>query len=400
MSEPTTSTAMSAARSTRERLLQRPKKPPPPSPGSFFSNNKSSSANLRSSKPAEMPNLPPPAKARRSKRYVVRNRSNNRMDTVLPAPKIEEVPITPVAPTTPIERPDVFAFMEEEQADETLPEPGHVDDTDEEGEVDEEEDEGSSQAPPYPTSSPTRSESDASENSQRTRVEEYILQASSFHSDSGISMGSGSSEYGSPVLSYKVPHMTSPCTRAEDVDAAQPTRTTTCVKKEKDVAPGREADVEPEAFYASARPLPIDTTRQRPADDRRPSVPRSSRQEARGSRAQQRHSKKGYDLLASNISSNNTTVLKPLYRRFEAFNNRILLYLQDEITEMEDELRELDSAIARESEAMGIKVASRRGEVRVPSQLQWYRLELLGRSFTKIEQYSKLKSSFEASTSI
>ena len=395
----TTSTAMSAARSTRERQLQRPKKTPPPSLGSFFSNNKSSSANLRSRKPAEMPNPAPPAKARRSKRYAVRNRSNSHIVTVVPGPKIEEVPITPVTPTSPIERPDVFAFLEEEQADETVPEPDHVDDTDEEGTVEEEEDEGSSQAPPYPNSSPARSEADASGNSQRTRVEEYILQASSFHSDSGISMGSGSSEYGSPVLSYKVPHMTSPCTRAKEADAVQPTGTTTWVKKEKDVASGREADVEPEAFYASARQLPIATSRQRPADDRRPSVPRSSRQEARGSKAQPGYIRKGYDLLASNISSNNTTVLKPLYRRFEAFNNRILLYLQDEITEMEEELRELDNAIARESEAMGIKVASRRGEV-LPSQLQWRRLELLARSFAKIEQYSKLKSSSKTFTSI
>ena len=434
MSEPTTSIAMSAVRSTRERQPPHVKKSPPPAFTSFFSVNKSSSASLRSIKPAEMQNSTTRTKGRRPKRCAVKNRSSERINTIAPAPKIEEVPVSPV------QRPNVFAFMEEEQADETVPEPDQHEAKDEEdhveegpaeeepveeesvkeGPVEEEpveeesvkegpgeeeptEEEpavGSPQAPPYSISSPTRSESDASEDSQRTRVEEYILQSSSFHSDSGISMGSGSSEYDSPVLSYKVPHTGSSCTRAEDVDAAQPTPTATCVNTGKDGESRREVDEEPEAFYASARQLPFDPPNQRPANPRRPSLPRSSRSERRGSRPQQGYTKRGYDLLASNISSNNTTVLKPLYRRFEAFNNRILLYLQDEITEMEEELRELDTAIARESEAMGNRMASRRIETRGPSQLQWRRLELLSRSFAKIEQYSKPEISPKASTGL
>lgn len=410
MSKPTTSTAMSAAWSTRESQLPRQKKSPSPSFSSFFSLNKSSAASLRSSKPAEMPNPPPRTKMRRTKRNAVRNQSSKRIDTGAPAPKNEEVLVTPV------ERPDVFEFMEEEQADEIMAERDEIKEEDEEEAIEEgavreeavekeadeveayelEADGGSAQALPYSNSSPTRSETGASEDSQRTRVEEYILHASSFHSDSGISMGSGCSGYNSPVLSYKVPHTSSPSTRAGDGDAAQPTRTTTSVNEETYEPLGREVDEEPEAFYAPARQLHFDVPHQRPAIASRPPLPRSSNPGIRRSKPQQECSNKGYDLLASNISSNNTTVLRPIYRRFEAFNNRRLLYLQDEITEMEEELRELDTAIAQESGAMGHRIASRREEARVPSQLQWRRLELLTRSFAKIEQYSKLKPSAAA----
>lgn len=365
-----------------------------------------------------MPIAPPRTKSRRPKRYV-RDESSKRIHTVVAAPKIEPVLVTPV------ERPNVFAYMEEEQVDETIPQPDQVDDKVQEeavegitvdgeavneeaeeavvertgdGDADEakaDADEATPQAPPYSNPSPTRPESVASEDSQRTRVEEYILQASSFHSDLGISMGSGSSEYDSPVLSYKIPQRSSACTKAGNVTAARPTRTTTFVNEEEDGMPGEEDDEEPEAFYASARRLPLDVSQSRRANAPRHFLPRSPRTETRGSRPAQGSTKKGYDLLASNISSNDTTVLKPLYRRFEAFNNRILLYLQDEITELEEELRELDIAIARESEATGNNTASRRDESRVPSQLQWRRLDLLGRSYTKIEQYSKLKTSMK-----
>lgn len=81
--------------------------------------------------------------------------------------------------------------------------------------------------------------------------------------------------------------------------------------------------------------------------------------------------------------------MKPIYRKFETLNHRILLYLQDEICEMEGEIRELDNAIAREDVMLGKTHASRRAEAKLPSQLQWRRLDLLGRSYTKVDQYSE-----------
>lgn len=100
--------------------------------------------------------------------------------------------------------------------------------------------------------------------------------------------------------------------------------------------------------------------------------------------------KMGYDLLASNIDSRNDAFLKPIYRKFEILNNRMLLYLQDEIAQMEEDLKELDTAITLEEADLGRHgPTSRRLEAKMPSQLQWHRMDLMGRTFAKVEQYSK-----------
>ena len=373
---------MSVTRSTRERQLPRTKRSSPSSVSSFFSVNKSSSAPLRSSKPAGMQDPTPRPRVRRPKRYAARKQPSDRFDVMAPALKAEEVPVAP------IERPNVFTFMEEEQPEETVVEQD-VADSKPEGQTTEPRPE----APPYSNASCARSESDDSEDSQRTRVEEYINQAISFHSDSGISVGASSSEHDSPVQCYHVLHKGSPALGTGTVDAAQPTTVRTArLDKQKSEVSGREFDAEPEAYYSSARQLPFDMAYQHPAAPNHPSPPQSLYPDTRRPQTQQEYTKRGYDLLASNISSNGAAALKPLYRKFEAFNNRILLYLQDEIAEMEEELRQLDDAIAREGECMGGKIASRRAEARLPSHLQWCRLELLGRSFAKIEQYSKFES--------
>lgn len=68
----------------------------------------------------------------------------------------------------------------------------------------------------------------------------------------------------------------------------------------------------------------------------------------------------------------------------------MLLYLQDEIAQMEEELEELDAAISSEDADLGGRgPASRRSEAKMPSQLQWHRMDLMGRTFAKVEQYSK-----------
>lgn len=103
----------------------------------------------------------------------------------------------------------------------------------------------------------------------------------------------------------------------------------------------------------------------------------------------------GYDLLASSIDSKSEDFLRPIYRKFETLNNRMLLYLQDEISEIEDRLRELDSTIAQENQYYGNRPASRRVEARFPSHLQLQRMDLLARSFAKVEQYSKTEIELE-----
>jgi hypothetical protein len=106
------------------------------------------------------------------------------------------------------------------------------------------------------------------------------------------------------------------------------------------------------------------------------------------------HKPSGYDLVASSLSSQNPSQgsLPPLYRRFECLNHRILLQLQDEIAEMEEDLRHMDRADVCELNARhgGAAPASRRLDWHWRgSELHARRLELLGRIYLKVEQYSK-----------
>lgn len=108
----------------------------------------------------------------------------------------------------------------------------------------------------------------------------------------------------------------------------------------------------------------------------------------------------GYELLADKLSEPSkgdnkrlqVGVIVPMYRRFEHLNHRVLLHLQDEICELEEELRYLDECIAQTSprdEAGHAYPASRRGDARYGGELHYRRTELLGRIFQKLGQYSK-----------
>jgi hypothetical protein len=84
--------------------------------------------------------------------------------------------------------------------------------------------------------------------------------------------------------------------------------------------------------------------------------------------------------------------VKPLYRKFEQLNHRVLLHLQDEIAELEEELRVLDEMIAQTSVTLPekkVQPASRRADARYGSELHFQRTQILGRVFLKLDQYSK-----------
>jgi hypothetical protein len=87
----------------------------------------------------------------------------------------------------------------------------------------------------------------------------------------------------------------------------------------------------------------------------------------------------GYDLLASHLS-HPTTPLPPLYRRFTHLQHRLLLQLQDEISEMESELRHLDDQDTYHRQLHDLP-ASRRAD--------WAsgRLDLLSKINMKLEHY-------------
>ncbi|EME42255.1 hypothetical protein DOTSEDRAFT_110065, partial [Dothistroma septosporum NZE10] len=91
----------------------------------------------------------------------------------------------------------------------------------------------------------------------------------------------------------------------------------------------------------------------------------------------------------------------PIYRKFEYLNHRILLHLQDELSEMEEHLRQLDEITAQMQPASASgerEPASRRGDAFNGSHIHHQRRELLGRIFLKTEQYNRAIASFAAMT--
>jgi hypothetical protein len=106
----------------------------------------------------------------------------------------------------------------------------------------------------------------------------------------------------------------------------------------------------------------------------------------------------GYEKLALELSNPDSPV-KPLYRKFEFLNHRLLLHLQDEISELEERLRIMDEVLAQMDPLHpdgGATPASRRAETYYGSDLHRQRVHLLGEIFLKTEQYSRAMAAFTA----
>ncbi|GLB09787.1 hypothetical protein AtubIFM57258_005715 [Aspergillus tubingensis] len=141
-----------------------------------------------------------------------------------------------------------------------------------------------------------------------------------------------------------------------------------------------------------------------------PSPPRSPEEDLhRPTRRNRRNTKSsdisGYSLLATRLSSATETQeprLPPLYRRFENLNHRVLLHLQDEIAQMEEDLRlvdeyeELQRAATAEQEGTKMLPASRRmdAQAQVYSSVHYRREELLSALARKTEQYNNALSAY------
>lgn len=106
----------------------------------------------------------------------------------------------------------------------------------------------------------------------------------------------------------------------------------------------------------------------------------------------------GYEKLANKLleypdsQADTKQEVKPLYRKFEALNHRVLLHLQDEISELEEELRYMDESIAQLTPTGNnacLQLPSRRNDARFGGDLHYQRTELLGRIYIKLGQYSK-----------
>jgi hypothetical protein len=102
----------------------------------------------------------------------------------------------------------------------------------------------------------------------------------------------------------------------------------------------------------------------------------------------------GYELLATTLASFSTADpdeprIKPMYRKFEALNHRLLLHLQDELSELEEQLHRLDHADTQSRRLeRHILPASRRAAAQAGGELQWHKTDILGRIGFKLGQYS------------
>ena len=221
----------------------------------------------------------------------------------------------------------------------------------------------------------------------------------SIHSDSGVSMLSSSPADESPVLGYKARFpafkQSAPIAPPQNVmDNSIPTSAPEVSVPQMIHATSTDMQYveEPETYYVPSPAVATQAPNFYPPQGLQPTLAPSPYASSSGSIRAQRSpvpevKKSGYDLLASSISFRNDALLAPIYRKFETLNNRILLYLQDEISEMEGSLKELDDAITQEE---GHRTASRRSDPMYPSQLKWQRQDLMCRIFSKVEQYSKL----------
>ncbi|TLS23629.1 uncharacterized protein PpBr36_06532 [Pyricularia pennisetigena] len=108
--------------------------------------------------------------------------------------------------------------------------------------------------------------------------------------------------------------------------------------------------------------------------------------------------------VGSSVSAASTTPLtpfqnhpplKPIYRRFEALNHRLLLQLQDELSELEEQLHRLDTADTQTRRVQNqILPASRRAGIVAGGELQWHRTEVLAKIGYKLAQYNHVLTSF------
>jgi hypothetical protein len=114
----------------------------------------------------------------------------------------------------------------------------------------------------------------------------------------------------------------------------------------------------------------------------------------------------GYELLASRLSYSRDADergerIRPMYRKFEALNHRLLLHLQDEISELEEQLHRLDNADTQSRRTDRFIVpASRRAAAQAGGELQWHKTDVLGRIGYKLAQYSMSNSTSQSTTLI
>lgn len=111
----------------------------------------------------------------------------------------------------------------------------------------------------------------------------------------------------------------------------------------------------------------------------------------------QRPKAHGYDLVAREYCSEDPDAAKPIYRRFERLQHRTLLHLQDQICEVEAELKRADDQIAALTlDEHSFRQPQSRRLDRMHPNLGWRRHQLLDYLSHYLAQYNQILASHQA----
>lgn len=101
-----------------------------------------------------------------------------------------------------------------------------------------------------------------------------------------------------------------------------------------------------------------------------------------------RHSSASFITVPAGALEEEVTV-KPIYRKFEVLNHRLLLQLQDELSELEEQLHRLDTTDTQTRRLQNsILPSSRRAESLAGGELQWHKSDILSKIGLKLGEYS------------
>ena len=224
------------------------------------------------------------------------------------------------------------------------------------------------------------------------------LSFASLHSDSGISIRSSSSERSSTGMQQKLPKKPLTVRSGPMVRGGSSSSAASSSSNPRPVH--NQWDGTPESFYSQGAKAPGSQA----SNNTKQSIKAVSRRADGGKTLQEAKAadtsidvehgdKGGYDFVASQVSTTSEDGPRPLYRRFEALNNRILLMMQDEIMTMENDLSIMDQRIA---ETEGLGPTSRRAELQSPTPLQRQRMKVQAELVTKLGFYNRALASYNA----
>ncbi|MCJ1445769.1 MAG: hypothetical protein MMC23_006274 [Stictis urceolatum] len=378
-------------RPMKTRKPVRKQQPTSPSLTSLISSITKASSNSSGSNSTVTPESY--AKQHRSSRNGQGNAAPSRLQklpTQQPTPQ-------PTPPESPVgSRPDVFAYMEDGD-DDSEEELHHVGP---EEEMEDEEDEGASDEDDedheeYEEHQAVHSDfgsSDPTTTRQSPRSPPQMAQfpstprsrplSGSFNSDSGISIRSSSPEQDSPPQQRKPISNRPPRLRQFDLDSSPESfyiRPSRSVPQTATFASQQPTFPPPQSLLPFQRSSPPATLTARPQQQPHPAS------------------------IASKISatSQSSTSIRPIYRRFEALTNTLLLQLQSELQRLETDLAQLDATLYPSDHPADSKSRRSRRQDLLPQQrdqLEWQRAELFGLLGAKLEQYHRTLTSYHALT--